>query len=688
MELNNGLYLSFAVGALLPLALSAVLLFYYVQRKVHGLLVLAALSSVGWHIAYAGYSQLQFLSLYPLQLVEILRYGLWISALLVTIEFNGERVLGRVFRRCMHSSWLVSLIVVMVLSMVDSQAGMDTRLSVFHAWVLTILGILAAEQLCRTLRASRMTKLLGLGIGALFLYDAVLYTYMLIFLHLDPDYWQARGLVSSVVAVFVFVTVILFVRQPGQPSAFALSRSAVFYSASLTLAGCFILLMSLAGFYVRLFGGSWGGALQILVYFMSLVLMLLLSLSGKFRRSLNVWTNKHFFGQKYDYRKEWMRLNSKLNQWQHEEDCYQRASRALIAMFNASAGGLWLKEGAAYRPAALCGLTAAEEPWHEPAGSEFCQALERHEWVFMPAAPPTLSSGRFNDSLPPWMSSVDELWLVIPLLTDDELLGFVLLTGGRQQSEVSWEDLDLMKMVGRQVASYLGHQQSAQQLAEAQRFDAFNKLMAFAMHDLSNLIAKQALVVKNAEKHKDNPEFIEDVIDTVNNSVAKMSALLQKLQQKDILSAHTGEPDELLVGEVVREAVTRCHRQKPVPRLVCDGPELMLRAERESFVMMLSHLIKNAQDATPEHGMVDIRLSSRGHWLVIDIVDNGKGMSAAFLQQRLFKPFDSTKGGGGLGIGAYQIKHLVNSLNGNIEVQSAPGSGTTFRLLIPARQVA
>ena len=53
------------------------------------------------------------------------------------------------------------------------------------------------------------------------------------------------------------------------------------------------------------------------------------------------------------------------------------------------------------------------------------------------------------------------------------------------------------------------------------------------MHDLKNLIAQQSLVVRNAAKHKDNPEFIDDAIATVDNSVNRMNRILDQLRRGD-----------------------------------------------------------------------------------------------------------------------------------------------------------
>ncbi len=68
---------------------------------------------------------------------------------------------------------------------------------------------------------------------------------------------------------------------------------------------------------------------------------------------------------------------------------------------------------------------------------------------------------------------------------------------------------------------------------------------------------------------------------------------------------------------------------------------------------------------------------------MVEISDNGKGMDQEFLRNRLFKPFDSTKGLTGMGIGAFESREFVRSLGGDIKVESTPGQGSLFQVFIP-----
>ncbi|EQD47599.1 ATP-binding region, ATPase-like domain protein [mine drainage metagenome] len=104
---------------------------------------------------------------------------------------------------------------------------------------------------------------------------------------------------------------------------------------------------------------------------------------------------------------------------------------------------------------------------------------------------------------------------------------------------------------------------------------------------------------------------------------------------------------------------------------------------RERLAQVLEHLIRNAQEATPADGSVTVTVHRAGQQGIVEVADTGCGMDAAFIRERLFKPFDTTKGERGFGIGAYQAREFVRKCGGSIEVESAPGRGTRCILRLP-----
>lgn len=243
--------------------------------------------------------------------------------------------------------------------------------------------------------------------------------------------------------------------------------------------------------------------------------------------------------------------------------------------------------------------------------------------------------------------------------------------------ELNWEDYDLLKTVGRQTASCLAEQESARALVEARQFDEFNKRFAFVLHDIKNLVSQLSLMVKNAEKHKNNSEFQGDMLRTVSESVEKMNDLLVRLHEGGKKAAASAAID---LSRFLRQIVERNSRSNGRLHFAsaADGIAVVIDEERLGAVM--AHVIDNALD---DDGTVLVRLVSRGREAVIEVEDNGCGMDADFVRDELFKPFRSSKGGG-YGIGAFESREYVREQGGQLEVQSEPGVGTTVTIRLPA----
>jgi putative PEP-CTERM system histidine kinase len=283
---------------------------------------------------------------------------------------------------------------------------------------------------------------------------------------------------------------------------------------------------------------------------------------------------------------------------------------------------------------------------------------------------------------PIWMEHLPDALLVVPLISNEELLGFIVLFQASSAFRLTFEEIDLLRTSGRQVAAHLAQYQADQQLAEAQQFEAFNRLTAFVMHDLKNLIAQQSLMVKNAAKHKGNPAFFEDAMATIENSVARMNKLLRQLQSGDT----SGPRERVGLSDALKDAITKAEARKPEPAFENKGETLAAQIDRERFTAVIAHLIRNAQEATSPDGNVIIRLQERQGNAEISIQDDGCGMPAEFIRNRLFRPFDSTKGSQGMGIGAYQARTFVVESGGSLEVESEPNEGTNVRIRLPVSQ--
>jgi len=435
--------------------------------------------------------------------------------------------------------------------------------------------------------------------------------------------------------------------------------------------------MASAGYYLRLFGGEWGDVVQTIFIFAAAMLLVLLMFSGTLRARLRVFLSKHFFSYRYDYREEWLNFTRTLTEGQPGEQLCERAVEALARLLESPGGALWMREGhAGYQRASHWNW--ADLQGAEPADSPFVRWLASKQWV-VDLDEMKVRRDLYGDlDTPAWLQNADNAWLVVPLMLHDELLGFVVLKHSLGNVAFNWEVSDLLKVAARQAAAHLAQMRASNQLIVARQFESFNRTTTFVIHDLKNLIAQLSLLLANAEKHKHNPEFQADMLDTVENAVARMNKVLAQLRRGSDAAA----AQSVALADILNEAAASKRAFKLRPTLELPPGSLRVRAERDRLTRAIGHLLQNALEATPPTGQVTLRGFEASGQAIIEILDTGSGMDDEFIRTRLFQPFDSTKGAG-MGIGAYECRETLRALGGNIEVDSTPGSGTRFRLSLP-----
>jgi putative PEP-CTERM system histidine kinase len=667
---------SYTIGGCAFLVLSTLLTTSWRGRFQGGVVVAAACMSSIWcfWLAYqAGIGQ-PFTSV--TFFLEVLRGGAWLSVLVTLLRGDEHtQTVSRLVVYAVHALWLLAL--AYGVSIVFRFPG-DFPLWIVALLAIAVVGLVLLEQLYRNTRPEKRwaLKFLILAIGGIFVYDFFLYSQALLLRGIEPQLWNARGAVNALAVPLIAVAA---TRNPDWSVGVFVSRRVVFYATALLGAGVYLLAMAAGGYYIQVHGGTWGAFAEIVFLGGAVLILAVIMLSAELRAKLRALLVNHFYKGKYEYRVEWLRLIQTLATPDQANPLGDRALQALAQIVECPGGSLWLRhERGEFRPLARWGMDLPREV-SESGDGPLPRFLEQREWVIDLGQWRREPMRYDNLVLPEWLASQTRAWLVVPLMQEDQLVGFAVLMRSLASGEVTWEDTDLLKTVGRQVASYLAYQQAAQALARARQFDAYNRLTAFIMHDLKNLIAQQSLVVKNAVRHKHNPAFIEDVIRTVDNSVTRMNQLLDQLRRGELEQ----RPRRVALPELLTEVVARQSFMQPAPRLQVGADAVEVLADSQGLAAILGHIVRNAQEATPSDGRVHVRLSREGANAVIEVEDTGVGMEPAFLAERLFRPFDSTKGSKGMGIGAYQAREFVHASGGNVEVTSTPGKGTSFRIVLP-----
>ena len=544
---------------------------------------------------------------------------------------------------------------------------------------LAVIGLALLEQLYRNApEAQRWAiKYFCLGLGAIFSYDFYLYADAMLFHAVDTGVWEARGFINALTVPLIAVSA---ARNPHWSLDVHVSRRVVFHSVALFGAGAYLLIMAGAGYYIRLFGGNWGGVLQVAFLFGAAIILLAILFSGALRARLKVFLSKHFFNYKYDYREEWLRFTHTLSAGEPGLKLRQRSLQAVAELVDSPAAVLWVEEDGVFRQVAQWNLPALSET--EDEHCSLCRFLAERQWVVnlkeYDQAPDIYGDLR----LPMWISSLPRAWLIAPLILHEHLMGFIVLSESRSPRDFNWEDSDLLKTAGRQVAVYLAQIQATEALVEARQFESFNRLSTYVVHDLKNIVAQLSLLLTNAQKHKHNPAFQEDMLATIDNAAQRMTRLLAQLR--------TGyQSAQQAMGVDLIPLLTRLVQEKshfrPAPQLHAPDAPIWVIADKERLSRVLGHLVQNAIEATPERGSVNVVLETQGNNARITVQDSGQGMDAEFIREKLFRPFETTKTTG-MGIGAHECREYVRELRGEIAVVSQVDFGTTFTVSLPQRK--
>ncbi|MFK7829078.1 MAG: XrtA/PEP-CTERM system histidine kinase PrsK [Congregibacter sp.] len=680
-------FVSHACAALGFAALAAILIGQWQVKPLGPSLICACLGTVLWAGTVAAGTQLDYPPVALINATELVRDATWLYFLLqiAGLQSTGShnQLLGKPWLGWFLAALGLGALVVALRPMreVSSWISPEFALSAtLTMWLLlSIAGLILLEQIYRNASSTAKwgLKYLCLGLGILFIYDFFMYAEALLFSELTPELWQARGLVNTMVVPCLAVAIS---RNRDWNMDVYVSRQVVFHTVTLLGSGLYLVGMALAGYAIKYLGGDWGGVLQVSFFAGSCVLLGGLLFSASLRARLRVYLSKNFFRNRYDYREEWLKFTEGLAAI--EGDLGVGIIENLAPIVHSEGGILYTREagGSLSRSASWQLNPSSDGPtrdewillrdWLEDTG----WVIDLAEWR---ARPQTYN----NLQIPVSISSAADYWLLVPLLFQASLEGIIILRKTGLKSSVMWEDRDLLKTAGRQAASYLAQDRASGALVEARQFDAFNRLSAYVVHDLKNILAQQSLLVTNAQKHRDNPAFVDDMISTVDNSVNRMQKLMEQMRS-GMRNPVAGILD---ISQVMREVVAQRAAVKPQPELHLPDGEIYISADPERLATVFAHLVQNAQESTEAAATarVLIDVSKKGDVASVSISDTGVGMSADFIRDRLFKPFDSTKGLTGMGIGAFEARDYLRQLGGEVSVSSTVGEGSVFTVTLP-----
>lgn len=694
---NLALNISFIIHGFAAIAY-AVLLGLIIQKNQYKndtvWLFLAVLASVIWALlhsvsavagAYTTDSLFLFVS-YLLPFADWLRGMLWVVFL-----FNHLRVIWNSQGNQNVSKNVGALIVVLailgfVIELINISAYWGTvdfymlgELPLFNQLVVAFIILLLVENLYRNVASENRwgVRFFCLGLGSIYAFDFLLYGDSVLYSLIDDQLYEARGAINIIVVPLLAVAIL---RGPKWSVGISLSRQAAFHTISLVVGVGYLLAISVLGYYIQSFGDQWGKILQVSFLFAGFLGFIIIVYSGKIRSNILVLINKYFFTYKFDYREEWLRFIQTMSATEDHYNLSERAIKSVANIMDCQGGALWYKE----QPDRFSQVAR----WnfkHEldedlDIKSDFAEYMTENRWIVNLN---DVKDGNIPGSdcqIPSWLSSEPALWLVVPLIHHQEMVGFIVLYQPLAGKDLNWETIDILKTVSLQISSYLVEQETLKALAIASEFEAFNRKFAFVIHDIKNMASQLSLLHKNAEKHGKNPNFQNDMQLTIKNTVEKMNDLLSRINiiQEPSKSKKSVQID---VQEILVESVDTFLRAGQDIKFTKNKSEFTAQSSREGLETVFMHVIQNALDASDANQSVDITITQDKEYVVVKVKDTGAGMDRDFIRDELFRPFRSLKKGG-YGIGAYESRQLVQSMGGRMEVKSKLNEGTVINIYL------
>jgi len=639
------------------------------------LLFFAVMSTALWcfFVGFSALYQQPLIFTFIAETVKSLAWGL----LCINLLQKKDSISAMLFTRHQFS-WFFVIVTISALVLTLTINGLITEIYWLFLSLLTlsIYHLVMVEFLYRQASSEFKWgfKPLAIAIAAYAIVDLTIYSTSIIANQLNHQLFALRG---AIYLLLVPLVIIGIRRHKSLGVRLYISRDVVFHSTLLLGISLYLITMSIVAYYLKTIGGEWGAYSQLVFIALALAILVFLFLSESLRNKVKVFISKHFFANRYDYRQQWLKLNDNLASSQYS-DYRETALHALMDLFAIEQGALYtFNSNNKLTLSATLGVDNALPNW-QPFLAMYKQ--QPQQWIidldeyerFPEVYPERL------DAIKPLLSG--EMRIIVPM-QGQQLSGYFLLSRPGHHQIVNYEDRDLLFTAAQQLANFLALHKANQDILEASQFTAFNRMSAFLVHDLKNVVAQLSLISSNAVHHKDNPEFIDDAFDTVDNAVSKMNKMLAQLRSKN---SKQDQQRSISLHQLFCDVSNSCNAQAPAIDIECEK-SVILFLNLEKLTNIVIHLVQNSQQAcTPQDSItLKHRCVDQRHTIIIE--DTGCGMSELFIKNRLFKPFDTTKGNAGMGIGAFEAKQYIESIGGDITVDSIEQQGTRISLHLPSQ---
>ena len=455
-------------------------------------------------------------------------------------------------------------------------------------------------------------------------------------------------------------------------------------SLTVIIVGGYLFVIGVLALLVKRFGGAEVFQLQAFVVLLGMAGLAVLLLSDRARQQLHLFVARHFRKAQHDSVRIWTSFSRGLARVTDQAGLCTMSAKLISETFDVLTVRVWLLD----EQTGQFKLADSTAPVPDKSGTA----------RFGDVLPTTVTAGFTTRSAPFDLENLTDQWaeelrrlnpstfpsggnrLCVPLLAGTRVVGLILLADRINGAAYTLEELELLRCIADQISSVLLNIRFAGELAHARELEAFRTMSAFFVHDLKNAAASLNLMLKNLPVHFDDPDFRQDALRGIGNTAHRIDDMIARLselrQHSDAVRVNTD------LNQVVATSLASVTNLPGVDVVSELEPVPAILGDREQLQSVVTNLIMNARDAVGPGGCIRVRTQHRGNRVVLSVVDNGCGMSQAFVRDSLFRPFQSTKKKG-LGIGLFQSRAIVLAHGGGVHVESEIGKGTSFQASFP-----
>lgn len=555
--------------------------------------------------------------------------------------------------------------------------GAAGYLSALYLLIIAVVSLAKLEQMLRRVSETVRWELKHLFLGMGIFFAAVIYMSSQVLLYPPRSGLLSAGAMTLLHLMLLISCGFIFIswKRGSGRSRIAVSHGAIYSSITLLSVGVYLIASSLIARWASRYGEV-GLPIEALIFLLTAIALAAVLLTTAFRHRARDWIRRNIFSGRYDYRRFWLEATERIRSIDPPETTAAALADIIHRALGAIDVSVWARR---WNPNQLR-LLSATGSITDSIEKEVSGVVEQMLGITEPVSLEDLENKGEVGTVRKFVEST-RASLLVPLLSSNRIVGLVSVGADRSGRPYDQEAREFLRVLAGHAAGEFHKSDLLAAVLQAKEDEAFRSFSTFVLHDLKNFASTLSYIAQNAPRHRENPEFQKDAFQSVFDTAEKIKRLCNSLRTFSGALAANKRPMD--INQIVRSVADNFNAGfSEHLRLELGALHHPVTADPEEVERVLQNLLLNAREAIAENGIVTVRTADRGERIEISVEDNGRGMSREFMEKELFLPFHTTKSGG-LGIGLFQSKKIMEAHGGAILVESEEGRGTTVRLMFP-----